>query len=82
MCYNNTEMMKVGDRKMDIKYITTEVIKNEDGFYGILVHADNRVTEYINISSSEEKVSMIAEAINRNKVSPLHLYEILEDLLE
>lgn len=67
---------------MKLNYITTEVIKSEDGSYGILARGPEGISEYRSISRSEEKVKLMSDIINRNRVSPVHLRDVIEDLMD
>lgn len=63
-------------------------LNSEAGRYGIQVvkkQNEGKVTkmetkEYCNIVDSEEKVNNILELLKRNKVTPIGVYDVLEDM--
>ena len=61
--------------------VTAELKATEKG-YGIIARApDGSTAVYSDISRSREVAEDIADKINRGGVSPLHIDDIIEDLI-
>ena len=67
--------------KKDIRYVSSRVVKTENG-YGLFVISDvGKSRVYPDLSSDLGALCAFSDKINQGELSPLHIDDIIEDML-
>ncbi len=63
------------------EYVTARVVKTKGGYGLFIISGDGRGKTYPDLSSDLASLCAFADKINEGDVSPLHIYDIIEDML-
>ena len=63
------------------EYVTARVVKTNRGYGLFIISGDGKGKTYPNLTSDLALLCDFADKINEGEVSPLHVYDIIEDML-
>ena len=63
------------------EYVTVRVVKTESGYGLFIISGEGRGRVYPDLSCSPAFLCELADKINQGEVSPLHIDDIIEDVL-
>lgn len=64
------------------KSLSAKIKISKNGMYSVEVSDENgKMTAYKEISSDKKVIQRFVDAINRGDVSPLHINEMIEDII-
>ncbi len=82
MCYNGKDTTILRGKTMFNKRLSAKIKISENKMYSVELSNGNRKTAvYEELSSNEEAIRRFVDAINRGDVSPIHIDEMIEDII-
>ena len=63
-------------------HVTSRVVKTRDGYGLFIIRQDGKSKTYPDISRDLKALCAFSDKINDGHVSPLHIDDIIEDMLE
>ena len=66
---------------MIVSGILAVIIFEKSGFYTLEVTHKGKISRFSEITTEEAKLSNIVSMINKGEISPIHIEEIIEDLI-
>lgn len=77
----NIKTAKRREEVMIVKALCAAIIFEQSGFYTLEVTYKGEVRRFPEITREEAKLSKLASMINKGEVSPIHIEEIIEDVI-